>query len=233
MDAETEADMSEQGWHEFLDAEGLDDWVVLHGGASAVFRVASYAEAASLAAAVAEVPGLRDSSVLMTIGDGRLTVRLARGVFRLESRHVDVARAISAVVRRHGATRDRAAAQEVQLAVAAKPAELDVGFWRAALGYDPFDDDNAVDPLGHGSTVWLQDLDEAKPLRHAMHVDVSLAREHVEQRVQAALAAGGRVVDETRAPGSWILSDPAGNRVCICAWPDGAPWPPAGGGATS
>jgi 4a-hydroxytetrahydrobiopterin dehydratase len=46
--------------------------------------------------------------------------------------------------------------------------------------------------------------------------------------VKAALAAGGRVVDESGAPGHRILSDPAGNRVCICAWPDGAAWPTAG-----
>jgi 4a-hydroxytetrahydrobiopterin dehydratase len=37
-------------------------------------------------------------------------------------------------------------------------------------------EDNAFDPLGHGSTVWMQELSPAKPLRHAMHVDVSVAR---------------------------------------------------------
>ena len=37
--------MSEEGWHGFLAAEGVDDWVVLHGGATAVFRVASLSEA--------------------------------------------------------------------------------------------------------------------------------------------------------------------------------------------
>ena len=83
-------------------------------------------------------------------------------------------------------------------------------------------DDNGVDPLGHGSTVWMQELDPAKPLRHAMHVDVSVAREHVEARLAAALAAGGRVVDDSSAPAAWILSDRAGNKVCIAAWPDGA-----------
>ena len=36
-----EATMSEQGWREFLAADGVDDWVVLHGGATAVFRVPS------------------------------------------------------------------------------------------------------------------------------------------------------------------------------------------------
>lgn len=65
----------------------------------------------------------------------------------------------------------------------------------------------------------MQDLDPAKPLRHAMHVDVSVAREQVEQRVAAALAAGGRVVDDSHAPAAWILADRAGNRVCVCAWP--------------
>ena len=118
------------------------------------------------------------------------------------------------------------AAQEVQLAIAAKPDEVDVGFWRAVLGYAGLDDDNAIDPLGHGSTVWMQELDAAKPLRHAMHVDVSVAREQVEARLAAALAAGGRIVDDSDAPAGWILADRAGNRVCITAWPDG-PVPPS------
>jgi 4a-hydroxytetrahydrobiopterin dehydratase len=68
----------------------------------------------------------------------------------------------------------------------------------------------------------MQDLDPAKALRHAMHVDVSVAREHAERRLEAALAAGGRVVEDTAAPAGWILSDRAGNRVCIASWPDGA-----------
>ena len=215
--------MSVQGWQEFLAAEDLDDWVVLHGGAAAVFRVTSLAEAARLAAAAAQIPGLHGA--LMTLADTRLTVRLTRGVMRLEQRHVELARAVSAVARDQGAVADRAAVQEVQLAIAAQPEAIDVGFWRAVLGYAALAEDNAVDPLGHGSTVWMQDLDPAKPLRHAMHVDVSVAREEAENRLAAALAAGGRIVDESSAPAAWILADRAGNRVCIAAWPDGAPEP--------
>jgi 4a-hydroxytetrahydrobiopterin dehydratase len=213
--------MSEQGWLAFLAAEDLDDWVVLHGGATAAFRVASLAEAARLADAVAQVPGLEGSGALLTVADERLTVRLTRGVFRLEVEHVALARAVSAVARAQGAAADRAAVQEVQVAVAARPDALDVGFWRAVLGYAPLAEDNAVDPLGHGSTVWIQELDPGKPLRHAMHVDVSLAREQAEARVAAALDAGGRVVVLTDAPASWVLADRAGNRVCVAAWPDG------------
>jgi 4a-hydroxytetrahydrobiopterin dehydratase len=216
--------MSEQGWRDFLSADDVDDWVILHGGPTAVFRVASLQEAARLAAAIADVPGL-EPRTLLTVAADRLTVKLTREMWATEARHVDVARAVSAVARERGASADRSPVQEVQLAVAAKPEAIDIGFWRAVLGYAPMHDDNCIDPLGQGSTVWMQDLEPAKPLRHAMHVDVSVAREQAEARLAAAVAAGGTVVDDSSAPGAWILADRSGNKVCIAAWPDGAPTP--------
>jgi len=216
--------MSERGWRDFLSAGGVDDWVILHGGPTAVFRVGSLLQAAGLAAAVAAVPGL-EKRTLLTAASDRLTVKLTREMWGTEARHVEVARAISAVAREHGATADRGAVHEVQLAVAAQPEAIDLGFWRAVLGYAPMHDDNAIDPLGQGSTVWMQDLDSNKSLRHAMHVDVSVARDHADARMQAAVAAGGRVVDDSGAPGAWILADRSGNKVCIAAWPDGAAQP--------
>jgi 4a-hydroxytetrahydrobiopterin dehydratase len=219
--------MSEQGWREFLSADGVDDWVILHGGPTAVFMVASLQEAARLAATVADLPGL-EPRTLLTCASDRLSVKLTREMWATETRHIEVARAISEVARRHGAKPDRGAVQEVQLAVAAKPESIDLGFWRTVLGYAALHDDNGLDPLGQGSTVWMQDLDPQKPLRHAMHVDVSVAREHAEARMRAAVSAGGRVVDESGAPGAWILADRAGNKVCIAAWPDGAVVPESG-----
>jgi 4a-hydroxytetrahydrobiopterin dehydratase len=220
--------MSEAAWRAFLAADGVEDWVVLHGGAAAAYSVESMAAAAALAQAVAGIPGLAGTGALLTVGDARLTVRLTRGVERIGPDHVGLARAVSEVARRHGAVADRAAVQEVQVAVAARPEEIDLGFWRAVLGYQALADDNGCDPLGHGSTVWMQELDPAKPLRHALHLDVSLAREQAEARLAAAVAAGGRVVDDSEAPSAWILSDRAGNRVCIAAWPDGASRPAEG-----
>ena len=65
--------MSEQGWKAFLAAEGVEDWVVLHGGATAVFRVPSLAEAAQLAVAVSHVPGLAGSGGLNSfVTDGSI-----------------------------------------------------------------------------------------------------------------------------------------------------------------
>ena len=147
---------------------------------------------------------------------------LTRGVTRIEPHHVGLARAISEVARQHGAVADRGAVHEVQIAVAARPDDLDVGFWRAVLGYSTLADDNGVDPLGHGSTFWMRDLDPAKPLRHAMHVDVSVAREYAAERLEAC--PGGRRPHRRRVRGPPFRSSPtcAGNRVCIAAWPDGA-----------
>ena len=59
--------MSEEGWKAFLGSEGVGDWVVLHGGATAFFRVASLGDAARLAGAIAAVPGLEESSALLTL----------------------------------------------------------------------------------------------------------------------------------------------------------------------
>lgn len=213
--------MSEQGWRCFLSADGVEDWVVLHGGATAAFRVGSLREAAQLAGAMSTAPDVTSDDVLVGLSGTHVTVRLTRDLWSLEERHVELARALSAVARAFHATADRAAVQEVQVAIAAKAEATDVAFWRAVLGYRPMADDNAIDPLGHGSTVWMQEIAAAKGLRHAMHIDVSVAREHVEARLAAAVAAGGRIVDDSHAPSHWTLADRAGNRVCICAWPDG------------
>jgi len=213
--------MSEDGWRAFLTGEGVDDWVILHGGPTAVFKVGSLQEAARLAAAVAEIPGLGPRTLLTAVSD-RLTVKLTREMWGTERSHLDVARKISTIARDHGAVADTARVQEVQVAVAAMPDAIDLPFWRAVLGYAPLHEDNCIDPLGQGSTVWMQELDPSKPLTHAMHIDVSLAKEHIEARVAAAVAAGGRVVESVEAPSGWILADRSGNKVCLAAWPDGA-----------
>ncbi len=192
--------MTEQGWQAFLDAPDVDDWVVLHGGATAVFRVPSLVEAARLAEAVSQVPGLDGGGVLMTLADDHLAVRLTRDVWTLEPRHVGLAQAISSVARSHSVPADRARVQEVQVAIAAHPDSIDVGFWRAVLGYTGVAEDNGVDPLGHGSTVWMQELDKAKPLRHAMHVDVSVAREHVEALSRLLLPPAAASLTTPRHP---------------------------------
>jgi 4a-hydroxytetrahydrobiopterin dehydratase len=215
--------MSEEGWLAFIKTQDLADWVVLHGGPVAAFTVGSLQEATRLAAAVAQVDGVAAEPRLTLTATSRfLTVRLTRELWAIEERHIELARAISAVCAANGARADRSAVQEVQFAVSAKPEQIDVEFWRAVLGYEPVAADNGIDPLGHSSTVWMQDLDPEKPLRHAMHIDVSVAREEGASRLAAALAAGGILVDDSSAPAAWTLADKSGNKVDIACWPDGA-----------
>ena len=217
--------MIEQGWEKFLAAEGVEDWVVLHGGATAVFRVPSLGEAAQLAEAIANVPGLEGSGTLLTITDDHLSVRLTRGVFRLKERHIDLARAVSQTARERCHRRPYSGARGP--AGDSREARFDR---RRLLARRTQVRDASRGQRRRPARPRLDRLDAGahpdKPLRHAMHVDVPVAREHAEARVAAALAAGGRIVDDTDAPAGWILSDRAGNRVCVAAWPDGSV-PPA------
>jgi 4a-hydroxytetrahydrobiopterin dehydratase len=214
--------MSDEGWRAFLAATGIEEWAVLHGGPTAVYRTSSLADAAALAQAIAAVPGLNGTHAQINLLSSQVTVRLTRDQLIMERSHVELARAVSAAAKAHGAVADRSAVSEVQVAISAKPDAIDLGFWRAVLGYAPMQSDNAIDPLGNSSTVWMQELDAEKPLRHAMHIDVSVPREQAEVRLAAAVAAGGVVVDASHAPSYWILADRSGNKVCIAAWPDGA-----------
>lgn len=214
--------MDKQGRLDFLAAEGLEDWVVLHGGPTAVFVSATISDSAKLAHEIAQLPELDPTATQLNIVGKKLTVRLTREVWKIKPEHISVARTISKVAKSLGAIAAPDQVQEVQLAIAAKPDAIDLGFWRAVLGYEPMLSDNAIDPLGNSSAVWMQELDEAKDLKHAMHIDVSVSRGQAEVRLQAAIAAGGVVVDDSHAPSWWILADRSGNKVCIAAWPDGA-----------
>jgi 4a-hydroxytetrahydrobiopterin dehydratase len=214
--------MSDQGWKDFLEADDLEDWVVLHGGPTAVFQTRTLADAAALAQEIAQLPGLDGTPAHMSIVTKSLTIRLTREVSNTEVEHIAIAREISKIAKSQGAIGDPRLVQEVQFAIAAKPDAIDLGFWRAVLGYQPMLDDAGIDPLGVSSSVWMQDLDSSKPLRHAMHLDVSVAKEHAQSRVDAAVAAGGVIVDSSEAPSWWVLADRSGNKVCVVAWPDGA-----------
>jgi len=214
--------MSDHGWKEFLAADDLEDWVVLHGGPTAVFQTKTLADAATLAQAISQLPGLDGTPAHMSILTKSLTIRLTREVWNTEIEHIELAREISKIANSHAAVADPSMVQEVQFAIAAKPDAIDVGFWRAVLGYQPMLDDAGIDPLGISSNIWMQDLDVNKPLRHAMHIDVSVSKEQAQSRVEAAVAAGGVIVESSESPSWWVLADRSGNKVCVVAWPDGA-----------
>jgi 4a-hydroxytetrahydrobiopterin dehydratase len=75
-----------------------------------------------------------------------------------------------------------------------------------------------VDPAGVGPSVWFQQMDVPRPQRNRIHLDLTVPHDVGEERVTAAIAAGGHLVSDRRAPAFWILADAEGNEVCICTW---------------
>jgi 4a-hydroxytetrahydrobiopterin dehydratase len=98
-------------------------------------------------------------------------------------------------------------------------------FWKAVLGYvdqsDSGDPEMAiVDPAGQLPSIWFQQMDAPRPQRNRVHFDITVAHDEAEPRVRAALAAGGRLVDDSHARAFWVLADAEGNEVCVCTWTD-------------
>ena len=61
-------------------------------------------------------------------------------------------------------------------------------------------------------------MDAPRPQRNRIHVDVTVPHDVATQRIAAALAAGGTLLSDARAPAFWVLADPEGNEACICTW---------------
>ena len=179
----------------------------------------SLVEAAQLAAAIAEHPALRARALIRSPqARRRLPDPRDVGLDPRQSRSPGrPPRSPGTTAHRRPRRRPGGAGRGRRQARGGRPRVLASGPRLRRMG-----DDNGVDPLGHSSTVWMQGLDAKKPLRHAMHIDVSVAKDQAEARFAAAVAAGGRVVQESGPPATWILADRAGNKVCIAAWPDGA-----------
>jgi 4a-hydroxytetrahydrobiopterin dehydratase len=115
------------------------------------------------------------------------------------------------------------AVQVIEIGIDALDAAAIRPFWRAVLGYvdepgrfGPWD--GLVDPLGQGPAVWFQRMDAPRPQRNRIHFDVSVPHDEAESRIGAALAAGGTLIDDTRAPAFWVLADAEGNEACVTTW---------------
>jgi 4a-hydroxytetrahydrobiopterin dehydratase len=88
-------------------------------------------------------------------------------------------------------------------------------FWAAVLGYD-LGDGEVTDPQGRQVALWFQETDAHDEPRQRFHIDVSVPPDQAQARISAALAAGGTLVSDKRAPAFIVLADPEGNKVCVC-----------------
>ena len=202
-------------------SEGLEDWRVVLGAIEAHFRAGSFPAAASLVVALAQAAegAQHHPDVDLRYPDRVRVVLTTHAAGSLTTADVDLARQFSAIARRAGATVDLEAPQALELAIDTLDADRIRPFWAAVLGYRERNG-SLVDPLRIGPMVWFQQVDEPRPQRNRLHVDVSVPHDQAEARIAAALAAGGALVTDRYARSFWVLADADGNEACICTWQD-------------
>lgn len=93
-------------------------------------------------------------------------------------------------------------------------------FFLAALGYEPLGDTDAVDPLRAGPPLAFNPITGDAAGCGRTHVDVFVPADQARARVDAALAAGGRLADDSYAPKWWSLASPDNHGVDIASWTD-------------
>lgn len=215
-------------------SEAVSDlgWRFLLGTLRTSVLVGSLAEGAEIASRAVEACGDHADQHLQA------DLRPRRVVLTLQSldhaavtkRDIDLAHRISGVVHEAGSRTEPdlgveapRSVQVLEIAIDALDIAAIRPFWKAVLGYAAEagadgPEDPLVDPVGQGPAVWFQQMDQPRPERNRIHFDVCVPHDEALRRVDAALAAGGRLVSEVRAPAFWVLSDIEGNEACVTTW---------------
>lgn len=202
----------------FESAAGTGDWRALARGASTLFRTQAPGQGAVLLERVGVLAGAANHHPDVDLRPDGVVVRVqSHDVDGLSERDVSLAREVSAAAADLGLAADPAAVQEVELTVDAADREQVMPFWGVVLGHSRSGED-LHDPHGRWPGLWFQAMDEPRPLRNRLHLDVFVPHDVRQSRVDAALAAGGRVTTEEFVPQWWTLADAEGNEADVIAW---------------
>ncbi|QTE28694.1 4a-hydroxytetrahydrobiopterin dehydratase [Pengzhenrongella sicca] len=201
-------------------------WRVVQRRLHASFRTGDFARGVELVARIGDLAEAAGHHPDLDLRYPRVHVVLTtHDAGGLTGKDVALAREISAVADELGFAGDPTRPAVVEIAIDALQIPAVQPFWRAVLGYrdevlPPSEglSPAVVDPDGIGPTVWFQQMDAPRPQRNRIHVDVDVPHDVAQERVAAAIAAGGRLVSDRRAPAFWVLADPEGNEACVCTW---------------
>ena len=196
----------------------LPDWRKLAQALHTRFLVPDLAGAAEFANSVAALPALQPPELRLRDRFVEVVVATRTGGIWVTEQDVELARAISALA-------DAAGLESAPEQVAQLEWGLDTAddariapFWSALLTGAPghITDNSVIDPDGRVPNLWFQGTPPHAPPRQRWHGDLWLPPEVAPDRIVAAVAAGGVVVDDQEAPAFVVLADPDGNRVCVC-----------------
>ena len=195
-------------------------WRVLAYAECTHFRTRSLTEGAALVEAICKLASTSSRQPDVDLRSTGVTVRLQRDASgELTEADLDLAGEISRAANELGVPVDLTGLQTFQIAIDALVISDVMPFWEAVLGYEGFTD-ALIDPDLEGPTIWFQQMDAPRPQRNRIHIDLYLPEDQAKDRIDAAVAAGGRIVNDAHAPGWWTLADPEGNEVDVAPWPD-------------
>ncbi|MGW0228057.1 VOC family protein [Actinopolymorpha singaporensis] len=196
------------------------DWRVLFGGMT-FYQVDSRAGAADLAVAVAALADDAGLPLLVDLRADGVTIDTGKDQWE-EERFPVLARRVQSAARNQGLTADTDRLRFVQFGIDAVDIPAVRDFWKAVLGYE-YDPRPGVtdiyDPHRLNPPIFFQQMpatEEARRRqRNRLHIDVYVPDDQAQARIDAAVAAGGRIVYDDEAPEWWTLADAEGNEVDI------------------
>lgn len=204
---------------QFHESEGVDDWRVLASGACAHFLTGSLLTGVALVGAIGALAEQVGKAPDVDLRPGHVTVRLLTlEESGLTEADRELAVLISLAAREMGVSADPSAVSDVQFAIDVMDVAEVRPFWAAVLGYEEWGEEDVIDPRLRMPSIWFQQMDEPRTQRNRIHIDVFVPHDQAEARVAAAVAAGGRVLNEAQAPTHWTLADPEGNEVDVATW---------------
>jgi 4a-hydroxytetrahydrobiopterin dehydratase len=208
-----------------VEAELLADWRIMFGALHARFATGDFATGLRLVDGIGAEAEEQDHHPDLDLRYPHLDVRLSsHDVGGVTQRDVRLARRISDLAAGLGTTARTSQVQVLELALDTHDDEEIKPFWKAVLDLEESagQPDELRDLRGALPTVWFQQSqplgpDEPEP-EQRWHLDVRVPPEVAEQRLAAALAAGGTLVSDEMAPRFWVVADPQGNKACITTW---------------
>lgn len=156
---------------ELQPSDGAEDWWVTGGRADAWFAAPSQSAGAALVTRIAELTNDTALPDINLRADG-VRVRIGERHPHLSNTDIADARVVSAAARDLGLAADSAALQCVGLTIDTADRRTATSFWRAVLGYEPVGDDVLTDPMRRDPVVSFRRLEQPRPLRNRIHVDV-------------------------------------------------------------
>jgi 4a-hydroxytetrahydrobiopterin dehydratase len=202
-----------------VEAEGLDDWRFFLMKLHARYRTGSFVKGLELVTRITEAAEEADHHPDVVLTYPQVDVDLhSHDVDGVTSRDIALARRISEIAAELGVEPAPREVSTLELALDVPDAAAVKPFWGAVLGYgDSQWETEIMDPSGRNNTLWFQEAPAATgEVQQRFHLDIVVPREVAEERVAAAVAAGGTLVSEDDVPAFWVLADAHGNKVCVC-----------------